>query len=115
METIERIKNNLEYIYQYAEWLADHPVPCNDCIARQDSIICDGCELQLEWIAERAKKKKELAAIIGNDLMSDHRVQKMIQLQRDWIVLDFQKEEIEENIEKCRSELKAIKESFEKE
>ena len=41
--------DQINIIYEYASWLAEHPVPCDECISKQDSVICDGCDQQLDW------------------------------------------------------------------
>ena len=57
--------NQINIIYEYASWLAEHPVPCDECISKQDSVICDGCDQQLDWIKNRSQAKTVFMNLVG--------------------------------------------------
>ena len=98
-------------LYEYAEWLAEHPVPCDDCIAKQDSVICDGCDQQLNWIEDRARVKSKFRAILGEKLSTSSTVQKLIHLYVERIRLDKMLEEIKDKIYNNSEEILSIKKS----
>lgn len=85
-------------IYEYAEWLAENPVPCDDCIARQDSVICDGCDQQLDWIENRSIAKSAFHEILGDKLSTSSTVQRLVHLYVERIRLEKQLREIKEKI-----------------
>lgn len=106
--------DQINIIYEYALWLAEHPVPCDECISRQDSVICDGCDQQLDWIMGRSKAKTVFKNLIGNDLAINSDIQKIIHLYVKRIRLESElnnvKTALEENAENLKCTLKAFEE-----
>ena len=106
--------NQINTIYEYASWLAEHPVPCDECISKQDSVICDGCDQQLDWIIGRSKAKTVFKNLIGNDLAINSGIQKIIHLYVKRIRLESElnhvKTALEENAENLKCALKAFEE-----
>jgi hypothetical protein len=98
-------------LYEYAEWLADHPVPCDDCIAKQDSVICEGCDQQLNWIEDRARVKSAFRTILGEELSTSSTIQKLIHLYVERIRLDKQLKEIKDRIYNNSEEILSFKKS----
>ena len=98
MENISITVKQQSAIYEYAEWLASNPVPCDDCIARQDSVICDGCDQQLNWIENRSIVKSAFRSIVGDELSTSPTVQRLVHLYVERIRLEKQLEEIKEKI-----------------
>ena len=98
-------------LYEYAEWLAEHPVPCDGCIAKQDSVICDGCDQQLDWIEDRARVKSVFRAIMGEKLSMSSTIQQLIHLYVERIRLDKQLEEIKDRIYNNSEEILSMKQS----
>lgn len=106
--------NQINIIYEYALWLAEHPVPCDECISKQDSVICDGCDQQLDWITNRSQAKTIFKNLIGNDLAINSGIQKIIHLYVKRIRLESElnrvKTALEENAENLKCALKAFEE-----
>lgn len=106
--------NQINIIYEYASWLAEHPVPCDECISKQDSVICDGCDQQLDWITNRSQAKTIFKNLIGNDLAVNSYIQKIIHLYVKRIRLESElnhvKTALEENAENLKCALKAFEE-----
>lgn len=106
--------NQINIIYEYALWLAEHPVPCDECISKQDSVICDGCDQQLNWIMGRSKTKTVFKNLIGHDLSINSDIQKIIHLYVKRIRLESElsrvKTALEENAENLKCALKALEE-----
>lgn len=106
--------NQINTIYEYASWLAEHPVPCDECISKQDSVICDGCDQQLDWIKNRSQAKTIFKNLIGNDLAVNSDIQKIIHLYVKRIRLESElnhvKTALEENAENLKYALKAFEE-----
>ena len=108
------IPNQINIIYEYALWLAEHPVPCDECISKQDSVICDGCDQQLDWIKSRSHAKTVFKNLIGCDLAINSDVQKIIHLYVKRIRLESElnhvKTALEDNAENLKCALKAFEE-----
>ena len=98
-------------LYEYAEWLAEHPVPCDSCIANQDSVICDGCDQQFNWIEDRARVKSVFRAIMGENISMSSTIQKLVHLYVHRIRLEKQLKEINDKIYNNSEEILAIKKS----
>ena len=110
MDNISITVKQQSAIYEYAEWLAENPVPCDDCIARQDSVICDGCNQQLNWIENRSIVKSAFHEILGDKLSTSSTVQRLVHLYVERIRLEKQLEEIKEKIYDNSETISSLKE-----
>lgn len=110
MDNISITVKQQSAIYEYAEWLAENPVPCDDCISRQDSVICDGCDQQLNWIESRSIVKSAFQEILGDKLSTSPAVQRLVHLYVERIRLEKQLKEIKEKIYDNSNTLFSLKE-----
>lgn len=104
--------NDINIIYEYASWLADHPVPCDECISKQDSVICDGCDVQLNWINERSQAKTVFKNLIGSSLYINSEIQKIIHLYVKRIRLESELDKVKDALDENAENLKQTLKSF---
>lgn len=109
-EKVKITKQQEKLIKDYILWLADNPIPCNECIGSDIEGICDVCESKSEYFDKRKSARPCVLDENGNDILVDFDIQKLVNKTADYYRLVKQQIELVNKVSSIKREIRMIQE-----